>query len=229
MAKETAGLPAVLLTGGPGAGKSTVGRALAGRIGAALIDQDTVTGPMVAVVAQLVGVHDLDDVRLAGPTRQARYEAVLAIAEDNLRAGVPVVMVAPFTRERRDVDAWSTLHRRLRAAGGSPLLVWLRLKPETAARRLKARGAARDLAKARELAQASDLAKTGDLAMASDLAEAGDLANAGDLAQANEPASLAAALDVVEPVGPHLTVDGERSTEDVIRSVLAALAEHVPG
>jgi predicted kinase len=215
MAKETAGLPAVLLTGGPGAGKSTVGRALAGRIGAALIDQDTVTGPLVAVVAELVGVHDLDDVRLAGPTRQARYEAVLAVAEDNLRAGVPVVMVAPFTRERRDVDAWSVLHRRLRTAGGSPLLVWLRLEPETAARRLKARGAARDLAKA------SDLAK------ARDPAQASNPAKARDLAQASDPASLAATLDVVEPVGPHLTVDGERSTEDVLRSVLAALAERL--
>ncbi len=198
MAKDTAGLPAVLLAGGPGAGKSTVGRALAGRIGAALIDQDTVTGALVAVVAELVGVHDLDDIRLAGPTRQARYEAVLAVAEDNLRAGVPVVMVAPFTRERRDVDAWSALHRRLRAAGGSPLLVWLRLEPETAARRLKARGTARDLAKARDLARAGD------------------------------PASLAATLDLVEPVGPHLTVDGERRTEDVLRSVLAALAEPLP-
>jgi predicted kinase len=140
-------LPAVLLGGGPGAGKSTVGKALARRLGAALVDQDTVTGPLVQVVADLVGVHDLDDPRLAGPTRAARYEALVAVAEDNLRVGTPVVVVAPFTRERRDLDAWTALDRRLRSAGGSPLLVWLWLKPETAARRLKARGAARDLAK----------------------------------------------------------------------------------
>jgi predicted kinase len=189
MSNETAAsptaLPAVLLSGGPGAGKSTVGRALARRLGAALIDQDTVTGPLVAVVADLLGVHDLDDVRLAGPTRSARYETVVAAAEDNLRVGTPVVLVAPFTRERRELDAWVALDRRLRAAGGAPLLVWLRLEPGVARRRLRARGAARDLAKAAD----------------------------------------AAAPDVTEPVGPHLSVDGECPVDEVVGSVLATLAE----
>jgi predicted kinase len=97
--------PAVLLTGSPAAGKSTVGRALARRLRAALVDQDTATAPLVAVVADLVGVDDLDDRRLAGPTRGARYEAVTALAEDNLRIGTPVVLVAPFTSERRDLGA----------------------------------------------------------------------------------------------------------------------------
>lgn len=139
--------PAVVLTGWPGAGKSTVGRALAGRLGAALIDQDTATAPLVAVVADLVGAHHLDDPRLAGPTRRARYETIIALAEDSLRVGTPVVLVAPFTRERRSAQAWQALDRRLRRAGGRPLLVWLRLRPAVAVDRLQARGAARDLAK----------------------------------------------------------------------------------
>ena len=137
----------VLLSGWPGSGKSTVGRTLASRLGAALVDQDTVTAPLVAVVADLVGTHDLDDVRLAGLTRDARYETVAAVAEENVRAGIPVVLVAPFTRERRDPQAWGALDRRLRAAGGSPLLVWLHLEPTVVVSRLQARGAARDLAK----------------------------------------------------------------------------------
>jgi predicted kinase len=140
-------LPAVLLTGWPGSGKSTVGRLLASRLGAALVDQDTVTGPLVAVVADLVGVHDLDDARLAEPTRIARYETIAAVAEENLRVGTPVVLVAPFTRERRDLDAWQALEGRLRSAGGSPLLVWLHLRPAALVARLQARGAARDLGK----------------------------------------------------------------------------------
>jgi len=185
MANGTA-LPAVLVTGAPGAGKSTVGRALARRLGAALIDQDTLTGPLVDVVADLVGVHDLDDPRLAGPTRAARYEALVAVAEDNLRVGTPIVMVAPFTRERRDLHAWMTLDRRLRSAGGSPLLVWLWLTPEVAALRLAVRAAARDFAKA------------------------------------DKPA---AGLDAGEPAGPHLAVDGERPTDELVESVLAALAQ----
>lgn len=144
---EAQGLPVVLLSGWPGSGKSTVGRTLASRLSAALVDQDTVTGPLVAVVADMVGVQDLDDVRLAGLTRDARYEAVAAVAEENLHAGIPVVLVAPFSRERRDLRAWEALDTRLRAAGGSPLLVWLHLDPLAAVGRLQARGAPRDRAK----------------------------------------------------------------------------------
>jgi predicted kinase len=147
MASEAPGLAAVLLSGWPGSGKSTVGRALARRLGAALIDQDTVTGPLVSVVADLVGVHDLDDDRLARPTRDARYETVAAVAEANLQVGVPVVLVAPFTRERRDLTAWEALDGRLRLVGGSPLLVWLHLEPATVVARMRARGAERDLSK----------------------------------------------------------------------------------
>jgi predicted kinase len=140
-------IPVVLLTGPPAAGKTTVGRALARHLGAALLDQDTATAPLTAVVADLVGVHDLDDRRLADPTRAARYETITALAEDNLRAGIAVVLVAPFSTERRDGHAWAALDRRLRAAGGSPTLVWLRLDPAAVVQRLRARGAERDVAK----------------------------------------------------------------------------------
>jgi predicted kinase len=147
MADEVPRPGAVLLTGWPGSGKTTVGRRVASLLGAALVDQDTATGPLVAVVADLVGTHDLDDVRLAGPTRQARYETVVAVAVDNLRAGMPVVLVAPFSVERRDLQAWQSLDRRLRVAGGTPVLVWLQLDPGAVVRRLQARAAPRDLPK----------------------------------------------------------------------------------
>lgn len=140
-------LPAVLLSGPPASGKSTLSHLVARALRAAVIDQDVATAPLVDVVARLAGVDDLDDPRLAGLTREPRYRVVLDIAVDNLTAGLPVVMVAPFSTERSDPAAWSATHDRLEAAGGRPLLVWLRLSPAEVLRRLRERGAARDAAK----------------------------------------------------------------------------------
>jgi predicted kinase len=139
--------PALLISGPPASGKSTLASAVAARLHAALLDQDVVTGALTAVVGNLVGTHDLDDPALADLTRTARYEAVLATAVHNLRAGTPVVLVAPFTAERADPVAWAAVRDRLREAGGRPALVWLRLPADELVHRLRTRGAARDRGK----------------------------------------------------------------------------------
>jgi predicted kinase len=141
---------AVVVAGPPASGKSTVGRALAREIGAALLDLDTATAPLVAVLSGVLGVRDLDDPRLGGPTRAARYETLLALAEDSLAVRTPVVLVAPFTAECRDRAAWQAVETRLAVAGGLPTLVWLHLDPDVVVRRLLARGAERDAAKVAE-------------------------------------------------------------------------------
>lgn len=147
MRGRTGRVPAVLVTGWPASGKTTLARALAASLGAALLDLDTATGPMVAVVAERAGTTDLADPRLAGLTRGPRYETLLALAEDNLRVGTPVVLVAPFSEERRDVAARDRLDTRLRRAGGRPLLVWVRIRPDTLVSRMRGRDVARDAGK----------------------------------------------------------------------------------
>jgi len=99
------------------------------------------------VVSELAGVHDLDDPVLAGLTRDARYDTLLALAEANLLAGRPVVMVAPFSAERRVPSAWSATTRRLPARA---TMVWLHLAPAELIGRLTARGLARDEGKLRD-------------------------------------------------------------------------------
>ncbi len=135
---------ALVVSGAAATGKSTLGSLLARDLGAALIDLDTATGPLVSVVAGLIGTDDLGDPRLVALVRTARYETVAALAEDSLRVGTPVVVVAPFTRERRDPDAWQAFASRLTVAGAEPHLVWLSLPADVAVVRMRRRGAARD-------------------------------------------------------------------------------------
>jgi predicted kinase len=137
---------AVLIAGPPATGKSTLATALAPHLGAALLDLDIATGPLTRVVSGLIGVRDLDDPVLAGLTRQARYDTLLGLAEANLRAGRPVVLVAPFSAERVSPPAWATTTRRLPGA----TMVWLHLPSGELIRRLTGRALARDENKIRD-------------------------------------------------------------------------------
>jgi predicted kinase len=137
-------VPAIVITGAPAAGKSVLGAAVARRLRAALLDMDTVTGPLTAVVAGLSGTDDLDSPELAGLTRAARYQSIIDTAAETLSIGTPVVLVAPFTAERRNAERWAALRGRLAVAGGSARLVWVRLPAEEILRRMRTRGAARD-------------------------------------------------------------------------------------
>jgi predicted kinase len=141
------GLAAVLIGGPPATGKTTLATALAPHLGAAVLDLDVATGPLVRVVSELIGVHDLDDPVLAGLTRAARYDTLLGLAEANLQAGRPVVLVAPFSAERAQLSAWATTTQRL---PGDPTMVWLYLPTGELIQRLTRRALARDENKIRD-------------------------------------------------------------------------------
>ena len=138
---------AVLIGGPPATGKSTLARALAPELGAALLDLDAATGPLTRVVSGLIGVRDLADPVLAGLTRDARYDTLLELAGQNLRLGLPVVLVAPFSRERAEPSAWAATARRL---GSDPAMVWLHLPPQELIARLTRRALSRDEDKIRD-------------------------------------------------------------------------------
>jgi predicted kinase len=143
---------AYVIAGAPASGKSALGAELSRHLGAALLDQDTLTGPLTAVVAALVGAApgDLDDPQVRLVTRGPTYDALLDTAAGCLLAGVPTVLVAPFTTERADPAAWAALRRRLAAPGGV-VLVWTTCPPTELVRRLAHRGATRDRRKLADL------------------------------------------------------------------------------
>ena len=177
---------AVLIGGAAGTGKSTLGAALAPLLSAALLDLDVATGPLTAVIAGLIGRSDLSDSGLAALTRTPRYATLLALAGDNLRAGRPVVLVAPFTAERT-APGWAAVTARL--APTAPVLVWLRLAPDRLVARLHGRGATRDVGKI------------------------------------SDPVTFLSTVDTEPPEVPCLPLDAGRPTADLVRSVLAHLAQ----
>ena len=138
---------AVLVAGDPATGKSTLGARLARRLGAAILDLDVATGPLTDVIATRSGHQDLSDPALASATRAPRYATLYDLAEANLRVGCAVVLVAPFSAERRDLAAWEQARVRLESAGGQVTLLWLHLPRAELLERMRARSAGRDVAK----------------------------------------------------------------------------------
>ena len=131
----------IVVGGAPGSGKTTVGALLARRTGAALLDQDTVTNPLIAQIAALTGAgDDLDHPSLRGPVREARYACLRDTAAEISALGCPVVVVAPFTGELRDPVAW----QQFSAPFGSSVLVAVTIDPAESLRRRLSRGSVRD-------------------------------------------------------------------------------------
>ncbi|MFK5584083.1 MULTISPECIES: AAA family ATPase [unclassified Serinicoccus] len=184
---------AVAVTGAPGAGKTSTAQELARSLGAALLDLDTLTNPLLDLLVEALGSngnsggYDDPDVPVAARLRTARYACLVGAAQDCLRTGTPVVLVAPFTAERSDPTAWAALAQQLAAAGGDPHLAWLRIGVDQLGERLRARQAERDRAK---------------------------LADLG---------AYLASVDLAPPVVPHLAVDAARAPAEQARSLLERL------
>lgn len=167
----------VFAVGGlPGSGKSTFGRAMAVAVGGALLDNDTLTNPLMARIAALTGAgDDLDHPSLRGPVRDARYDCLRDTAAEVAGVGCSVVLVAPFTAELADPVAWQRFSAPLRMAGVTGVfLVQTLVEPATALRRRAARGQVRD----RKLQQGR-VPGLGPVASAAAAAAAGTAGTAG--------------------------------------------------
>lgn len=85
----------VVVAGPAGAGKSTLGRALAAQMHAALLDLDDLTNPILDALWS--GAGHWNDPEHRALVRPARYAVLRAAAAAQVATGVDVVLVAPFT------------------------------------------------------------------------------------------------------------------------------------
>ncbi len=139
--------PFLLMVGGPpGSGKSTLARALAPVLDASLLDLDTATGPLSALIASSQGVKDYSDAQFSGLTRNARYTTLLDLAKENLQAHQSVVVTAPFTKEACGEGIWDEFCAIARQIS-SFQFIWISIDQDLQLTRLKKRGETRDAEK----------------------------------------------------------------------------------
>jgi predicted kinase len=145
---ETASQPTlILIAGGPGAGKSSLGRALAAQFATGvLLDKDVVNGTWVdRMLAKLNdGRVDRDSEIYLSELRPLEYSALIATALDNLALGKTVFVVAPFGPELSDSEWVRGLKHAVRDLGGRLRAIWIDIDPDTARAHMIARNEARD-------------------------------------------------------------------------------------
>ncbi|OFT50729.1 AAA family ATPase [Brachybacterium sp. HMSC06H03] len=141
-------IPAVLVIGSAGSGKSTVAAAIARALHAALLDKDDIadrfTGALLTANGEDAGARD-GSAFYVETVRPLEYSTLLALTSANLRNGLPVVLDAPFGAYFADPG----YIMRARADGGwpeetRPIVVRVSASGETTRRRLIERGLDRD-------------------------------------------------------------------------------------
>ncbi len=139
MAKIVLTPPALILVcGAPGAGKSTLARALLCRLAAAWLNSDAVIEPFFP--------HDRDSAAFKR-ARPDFFDGLYALARLNLATGNSVLLDVPHVTQMRDA-AWRRRMRALaRAAGARLVCLKCVAAPETLRRRVSARNAKRDRVK----------------------------------------------------------------------------------
>ncbi|KAB7742997.1 AAA family ATPase [Nostocoides sp. F2B08] len=150
-AQSSAGTPGVVwvVAGAPGAGKSTVADELRRRVhpAPALLDKDTLFAGFVDEVRR---AHGRSEGEREGSWYDAHvkvheYAGMTASAAQIRAGGCPVLLVAPFTTQIRDLRSWTNW---VAALGGDPVrLVWVSLGPEALRSRLTQRGSGLDTGK----------------------------------------------------------------------------------
>ena len=133
----------VIVAGPAGAGKSTLGRALATELGAALLDLDDLTNSLLdALWPSRSATGHWNDAPNRSLVRPARYAVLRAAASAQVASGIDVVLVAPFTAEMTGGQEWEELTAAIEPV--EPVVLWIDVPARVLAERVRARAFDRD-------------------------------------------------------------------------------------
>jgi predicted kinase len=136
----------ILIAGYAGAGKSMVGKIMATKLSAPLIDKDTVVLPLINKTLELINnnAHDRESALYTDVLRPLEYEATMNVAWENLQCNPVVVVVAPFVAQIQDPVWLAQLEKRSRKMNTEYHFVWVRSSKEAIRKLLIARNTPRD-------------------------------------------------------------------------------------
>ena len=149
--------PLVIAVAGPaGSGKTTLGRALAVRLGLPILDLDRLTNPLLDRLEGLGTPHWLSlEGAEAAAVRSGRYASLRAAAADLVSVGQGAVLVAPFTAELTAGPPWAALVEAVLPAGVK--VVYIDGPEDLLAARRRSRGEVRDAFRPEDIPRAAPL------------------------------------------------------------------------
>lgn len=140
----------IFICGSPAVGKSTYARKLALEKGACLLDSDTVSETLIQTSLLAMGNNpdDRDSEFYKSTFRIPVYETLYKIADENL-AFVPVIVVAPFTKEIQNPNWLEELKERFKVPVS---IIYLHCSEAIKYERMKQRAEKRDQPKLKDWA-----------------------------------------------------------------------------
>ncbi len=137
----------IIITGCAGAGKTTVGKALAKELGYSYVDKDTVSREFVDRILELKGSSrfDRESEIYVKEVMPLEYDTTFKVCRELLETGSDVVVTIPFQYYIKDFDRWLDFKNKARIPQSAEVkFVWIKHEELTERSNLTSRNADRD-------------------------------------------------------------------------------------
>ncbi len=145
-ARVTAERQLVIITGCAGAGKTTIGKTLAQKLGYCYIDKDTVTREYTDFILERSGSSkcDRESQLYRGEILPIEYSVTFKLCREILDNGCNVVLTIPFISQIQDYSKWEEIKSASRIRNIDVKFIWIEHIIETEKENLILRDADRD-------------------------------------------------------------------------------------